>query len=313
MQPKQFAIFSAGLLFAACAAFGQTPAAKRVFDVATIRPAPPLDQAKVMSGQFRVGMSVDGNRVDIRFFSLSDLIRTAYKVKQFQISGPDWMSTDRWEVQAKMPDGATKDDVPEMLQALLVERFKLQIHRDSKEQSVYGLIVGKGGPKLKPSPADAPVAEDAPKVPSNQLSFNQDSKGVMVKTGEGATRMSPGPGGTMHIETDKMSMEKFAEMLSGFVDRPVVDQTELKGNYQVALDISMDDLRNVARKAGMAVPMGGAPGGAAAAGGAAPLASDPSGPTLFNAVQQLGLKLEPKKTPVETIVVDHLEKTPTEN
>src|SRR5712671_6923834 len=110
MQPKRFALLSAGVLFACGAAFGQTPAPKRVFDVATIRPAPPIDQAKVMSGQFRVGMSVDGNRVDIRFFSLSDLIRTAYKVKVFQLTGPDWMGTERWEVQAKMPEGATKDD-----------------------------------------------------------------------------------------------------------------------------------------------------------------------------------------------------------
>src|ERR1044071_1483854 len=109
MQQKFWMTLSFGLMLAPLAIFGQAPAAPRVFDVATIRPAPPIDQAKGMSGQFRVGMSVDGNRVDIRFFSLADLIRTAYKVKQFQISGPDWMSTERWEVQAKLPEGATKD------------------------------------------------------------------------------------------------------------------------------------------------------------------------------------------------------------
>src|SRR5947208_16668258 len=124
MQPKGFVTFAAGLLLAAAAAFGQAPAGTRVFDVATIRPAAPLDQAKVMSGQFRVGMSVDGSRVDIRFFSLADLIRTAYKVKQFQLSGPDWMGSERWDVQAKLPEGTNKDQVPEMLQALLAERFK---------------------------------------------------------------------------------------------------------------------------------------------------------------------------------------------
>src|SRR5438105_3703567 len=166
MQRNSLITFGLSLMLAPFSAFGQAPAAARVFDVATIRPAPPIDQAKIMSGQFRVGMSVDGNRVDIRFFSLADLIRTAYKVKQFQLSGPDWMSTERWEIQAKMPEGATKDDVPQMLQALLADRFKLQIHRDSKEQSVYALIVGKGGPKLTPSPSVKPVDPDAPKAPS---------------------------------------------------------------------------------------------------------------------------------------------------
>jgi len=313
MQRNLLTTFGLGLMLAPFSAFGQAPAAARVFEVATIRPAPPLDQAKVMSGQFRVGMSVDGNRVDIRFFSLADVIRTAYKVKQFQLSGPDWMSAERWDIQAKMPEGATKDDVPQMLQALLADRFKLQIHRDSKEQSVYALIVGKGGPKLTPSPSAKPVDPDAPKTPSNQLSVNQDGKGMVVQTSEaGKMRMSMGPGGTMHMETERMSMDKFAEALSAFVDRPVVDQTEIKGDYQVAFDLTMDDMRNAARKAGVAFPMGPAPGGAAA-GGAAPAASDPTGPTIFNTIQQMGLKLEAKKAPMESIVVDHLEKAPTEN
>ena len=103
-----------------------------------------------------------------------------------------------------------------------------------------------------------------------------------------------------------------AEALSAFVDRPVVDQTEIKGDYQVAFDLTMDDMRNAARKAGVALPMGPAPGGAAAGGGA-PVASDPTGPTIFNTIQQMGLKLEAKKAPMESIVVDHLEKAPTEN
>jgi uncharacterized protein (TIGR03435 family) len=88
--------------------------------------------------------------------------------------------------------------------------------------------------------------------------------------------------------------------------------TELKGNYQVALDISMDDIRNAARKVGVAIPNMGPGGGGAGAASAVPEASDPQG-SIFNAVQQLGLKLEPKKHQLPTIVVDHVEKLPTEN
>ncbi len=116
-----------------------------------------------------------------------------------------------------------------------------------------------------------------------------------------------------------MTMEALADVLSRFLDRPVVDQTELKGNYQVALDLSMEDLRNVARKMGVA-SAGAGPATAAAptapAGEAsrpADAASDPSGGSIFSNVQQLGLKLEPRKAPVALIVVDKLEKTPTEN
>jgi uncharacterized protein (TIGR03435 family) len=106
-------------------------------------------------------------------------------------------------------------------------------------------------------------------------------------------------------------MEAFAEMLTGFLDRPVVDMTGLKGNYKVGLDISMEDLRNIARKAGMAMP-GGGPAGGAASSTAVPEASEPAS-SVFTTVQQLGLKLDARKTPVETIVVEHVEKAPTEN
>src|ERR1035438_7926536 len=157
------------LLTLAAAAFSQTPAApahKLEFEVASIKPAPPLDPQKIMSGQMRMGMRVDKALVEINGLPLSQLINIAFKTKSYQVTGPSWMTgnpmgMDRFDVRATLPEGATEKDVPEMLQGLLVERFKLAFHRESTEMPVYALVVGKGGPKMKeaapdPEPAAAP-------------------------------------------------------------------------------------------------------------------------------------------------------------
>jgi uncharacterized protein (TIGR03435 family) len=216
-----------------------------------------------------------------------------------------------------------------MLQALLAERFKLAIHHDSKERPVYALVVGKGGVKMKEAPADpappavvekadaAPGEGPAPAAdPGPQVKVQRNADGMSgtatVRGPDGNAKMSFSPAG-MHMEMEKMTMATFAEMVGRFVDRPVVDMTDLKGNYQVGIDISTDDLKNVARKFGAAVP-GPGPGAASGDAGALPsdAASEPSG-SVFKSVQQLGLKLEQRKAPVDLIVVDHAEKMPTEN
>ena len=201
-----------------------------------------------------------------------------------------------------------------MLQALLAERFKLAVHRENKEQSVYALVVGKNGPKLKESPPDTEALAPGgttPSSPPNQVRvIGGEGRGVTVQGGQmGWTRMSMGSGGTMHLETGKMTTGALADLLSRFVDHPVLDITELKGTYQVTLDLSMEELTNMAKSAGVMLPSAGGDSGRAPADAA----SDPSGPSIFAAVQQLGLKLEPRKAPIEVIVIDHAEKTPTEN
>jgi len=303
------------LVLAAGAAMAQTAA----FEVASVKPAAPLDRGQILSGEAHVGMKIDAARVDIGSMSLADLIRVAYRVKPYQISGPDWMASERFDVLAKMPEGATSDQVPEMLQALLAERFKLTVHRESKEHAVYALVVGKNGPKLKESlpDADAPGSGGAPAAADNvnpqvRVSGRGENTSVSISGGGiGTARMSMGPNGTMRLEAPKMNMAALADALSRFFDRPVVDLTELKGTYQVALDLSMEDLRNAARTMGMMGPgMGGGRDGARPPTDAA---SDPGGLSIFAAVQQLGLKLEPRKVPIDLMVIDHLEKAPTEN
>jgi uncharacterized protein (TIGR03435 family) len=303
------------------------------FEVASIKPSAPLDMMKLASeiqaGHMpKIGARVDGARAEYTYVSLKELIVIAYKVKPFQITGPDWMASQRFDIVAKIPDGASKDDVPKMLQALLEERFKLAAHRDSKEQPVLALLVGKGGPKMKEfqAPPAETIDENAPLKPGEMKLDGADGP-VRVTVGKtGTATMDMGAKGsvtykmdpatqTMHLEATKVTMGGFADMLTQFSQmtgggRQVVDMTELKGDYQVALDFALADLMNIARSSGVAI---GAGGGAAPAS-LADAASDPSGASsLLAAVQALGLRLEPRKSVLEQLIVDHVEKTPTEN
>src|SRR4029077_19782644 len=120
----------------------------------------------------------------------------AYDVKTYQITGPDWLtalSAPRFDIVAKMPEGTNKDQVPEMLRTLLAERFKLTIHRENKEQSVYALVVAKGGHKMKeaePLPVAPTTSPDGgpappPSTGSSQVSINTTAKGAEVSDGQG--------------------------------------------------------------------------------------------------------------------------------
>ena len=319
---KVFSIIGIGL----AAAFAQAPAPKLAFEVASIKPAAPMDPAAMMAGKAHVGMKIDAARVDIGFLSVSDLIRLAYKLKSYQLIAPDGMSglaAQRWDIMAKMPPGANKDQVPEMIQTLLTERFKLEFHRETKEHAAYALTVAKTGLKMQEAPPDPDPAKAEPPPPgadptpppgnnnpSIKMSGSGDNRTITMGGGEaGAMKMNVGPNG-MHMEAEKMPMDGLVELLSRMVDKPIVDMTELKGKYKVALDLTMADMMAMARNAGAMVP-GAAPGGDSKS--PADAASDPSGGSVFTTVAQLGLKLEQKKLPIDLLVVDKVEKAPTEN
>jgi uncharacterized protein (TIGR03435 family) len=333
VQMTSLRLFSLAALLAMTAAFAQTPATPQLaFEVASIKPAGQLDPVAIAQGKVNVGMKVDGAICRIGSFSLRDLIRTAYEVKDYQISGVDSLgaplSAQRFDIQATMPEGATEKQVPQMLQALLADRFKLVMHRETKDQSVYALVVAKGGSKLKPSEPDPPAPEtpaETPETPKKgetvigqgkgqmRISGNiADGKGITVKgAGVGSMHMTMADG-KMHLEAAKMTMAALADSATSFVGKPVVDMTELKGEYQVTLDLSMEDLLKVARSIGVMAP--GAAGGAASSGGPdSAQASDPAGSSIFESIQKLGLRLDARKAPLDYIVIDHFEKSPTEN
>ena len=290
------------------------------FEVASVKRSGPLDPQKIVSGQQRIGMKTDAGRVDIESLSVSDLIYLAFKVAPDQVSGPSWLgianalTAERFEIHAKLPAGATQEQVPEMLQALLAERFKLAFHREKKEQPVFALIVGKGGSKLQPSAPDAPPSPDAPPAGSSsrpdavQISGNpQTGMTVRGAGAAGATRITMGQDGVMHLEMEKMTLQQFTQTLTRFVGRPVVDMTGLTGTYKIALDLSREDMTAAARAAGVNVPAAGVVPGSPAGG------PDLGGTAIFQGVEHLGLKLESRKSAIEYFIIDHLERTPTDD
>jgi uncharacterized protein (TIGR03435 family) len=176
------------LLFVAGAAAQPRP----TFEVASIKPAKPTSIESGRAGE-RLGVTVDASRARFRRMSLMALIGYAYRVKSFQISGPEWASDDRFDIVATIPDGGSPEHVPEMLQALIEERFKLALHTETKEFPIYALVVGKSGPKLTPKPPDYDAAAKNATTP--------------------------------------VTLDLYAALIS--VDRPVVNMTAIEGEYML--------------------------------------------------------------------------------
>jgi uncharacterized protein (TIGR03435 family) len=284
------------LLFALIAWFGQT-AVPSAFEVASIKEAPPISIENVQAATFHVGMRIDGSRADYGFMSLADLIPYAYRVKRHQLSGPPWMNDTRWDILATIPAGQPATRAPEMMQSLLAERFKLATHRENREQSVYALVIGNGTLKIKQA-----AEEQAPATPAPP---GRVAPGFSVSGGTtGNVRVAPGPNGEMQLQMSRITMAALADMLMQFMDRPIVDATELKGNYQVTLTLPADLMAGMPAAQKLTAILGLGPLG---------MTPDSSGAAISQAVKDLGLDLKSRKIPFETIIVDHLEKTPAAN
>jgi len=213
--------------------------------------------------------------------------------------------------------------VPEMLQALLAERFKLATHREMSEQPVLGLVIGKSGPKLKESIATPEaIDENAPLKPGESKMDTPSGPIRLMKNEDGSTTYNMGARGSftlkfdgstlsMHMEASSISMKGFAIMmntLGGGEGRQIVDMTGLTGMYQTAVDFSVMDLQSSLSAQGIDIPR--RPGG----GSSGTEATDPEGgATVSAALEKLGLRLEKSRAKVDRLVVDHVEKSPTEN
>ena len=236
----------------AVAAAGQTPASTPpAFEVASVKPAVQPERGPIFClvpcspGE---RLTVTGTRVDIRWMPLRKLIVTAYRVKPYQVAGPDWMQSQRFDIVAKIPAGASPDQVPEMLQALLAERFKLAIHRETKDTPVVALVVGRNGPHLEPAAPDAEaLAAKAMAAPggrgmySGQGEAHMDDSGHATSTGApwGPVTATPPREGSPHFDLLAVSMAGLVDLLAPHEDRPVIDMTGLTGRYhiQVTMDL----------------------------------------------------------------------------
>jgi uncharacterized protein (TIGR03435 family) len=241
------------------------------FEVATIKPSDPASR----------GMSISlgvGGMFTTQNVTLKMLVALAWNVREFQLSGASgWIATDRFDIVAKPEHEVQRNSeegravIRAMVQALLVDRFHLQAHLDSKEMPVYGLIVAKNGSKL---------VESDPEGKGPSLGFTGNR------------------GGKSSVTANKVPMKMFAEALSNQLGRTVIDQTGLNSSYTFKMEYTPDFSMGMSKEG---VPEKGE--------------SDalPDGPSIFTALtEQLGLKLESQKGPVEVVVIDHAEK-PTDN
>jgi uncharacterized protein (TIGR03435 family) len=283
-------VLTAGLLIYAASRLSAQPDTPK-FEVASVRrTAPPQPGAGVRDAARGGPGTTDPGQVAYTNLRLKDLLLTAYGVKSYQLAGPDWLDTERYDVIANVPPGTTKEQFPRMLQDLLVERFRISFHHETKDLPLYELVVAKNGPRLKPwqeKPDAQPVPQQAPGAPPP---MGKDGFPVVQPGHFVSTTVN----GRVRIAASKLPISRLAGTLANQLGRPVLDKTGLADLYDYTLEFSPEGLA----------------GGLAAA--APP--GDQDTLSLFTAVQeQLGLRLEQKKGPVDVLVIDHVEKTPTDN
>jgi bla regulator protein blaR1 len=244
----------------AMSALGHAQALPKEFDVATIKPNGANDNRFMIRPLPGGGLSITG-------VPLKMLIMEAYDVRTFQVSGgPGWMNTERWDIQAKAE--GVQGQLPigqmlKMLQALITDRFKLEVHHESKEMTVYALVVGKNGSKLTPHTGEPPQ-------PTDRL------------------RMRPGS-----LSAKQVRIAALVRQLTPQLGRQVIDKTGLTGEYDFTLEWTPEPGQGGPESIGLPPALD------------SPRASDSNGPSIFTALQeQLGLRLDAQKGPIDIIVID---------
>jgi len=295
------ASWTAALAVSVVVAFAQAPSARPSFEVASIKLASPFLQA-IRDGSL-IGMKIDPGYVRIGHMDLGKLIVTAYGVRRDQIVGPDWLvepaapdQLNMFDIEGKLPAGATESQVPLMLQSLLEERFKLIVHKGSRETEGYALVVGKGGLKFS--------SKQAARTPEgwhdDSLRVSEGAGGVTVHQGASTITRLPG-----HMRIETSTIAGLVDFLRTQFQVPIIDKTGLSGDFDIKMDVETlragdavvnKDLSDAERlKATIAD------------------ATQRLQEGCLAAVKMLGLELEHQKISLDTIVVEHVEKTPTQN
>ena len=263
------------------------------FEVAALRPV------QIGGAEISVGLRNQGDRILIGGFTFREYVALAYRLRPYQVVGPDWITADRFELNAKRPDGTTADQIPEMMQKLLDDRFGLKVHRDKREMPVHALVVSQPPLRLTASSETAPQPQ--PAGPGN-VAVSGSADGVVANLANGAS-YGFFPNGK--FEGKRMTMEVLASTLERLVDRPVVDVTGLKGSFDFVFNFPPEAYQPIIIRSAVnaGIPM-------------APQAlrfMEASGSPIVDAIEQLGLKLDPRRMPIDVIVVDDARRLPTEN
>jgi uncharacterized protein (TIGR03435 family) len=278
------AITAASLLSVATGAFGQPAASGPQFEVASIKPS--------ASGQPGMFIRTEpSGRVNVTNMPLKEMIVLAWRIQPFQISGgPGWFESARYDISAKPEDGAKRTDIPLMLQGLLADRFQLKFHREAKEAPIYGLVLSNKDGKLGARLVAAKEGSCTPIDPTRPPPPPEPGKPPSL----GCGGMIMGRGAVM---ATSVPLSQLPPVLSRILGRMVVDKTGLNGNFDINLEWTPDESQALQFQPE----------------GPRPPPSDAAGPTIFTALQeQLGLKLESQKGPVDMFVIDRVEK-PSEN
>ncbi len=272
------------------------------FEVASVRPA--AAAATGARGMRGGPGTADPERMTWSRATIQALLISAYGVKADQISAPGWIESERYDIEAKVPPGATKAQFNLMLQNLLADRFKLTLHKDTKEFSVYELTVAKGWSKAEAILRTTRTTSLSLKErPAQQWRWIKMAFPILMpgqrqagRWGNGITRSTYRKYSMSDLVTALEPMMNMATGTSVFEPVHVMDSTGITGQYDFKLEFAGE----------MVLPGRAAQGTPADPGSA--------GPSLFTALEkQLGLKLEHSKQPLEVLIIDRVEKTPTEN
>ena len=250
------------VIAAGCLAFGQTA---WKFEVASVKPA---------VGTRGPSATIDPGLVSFRNTNLKNLLMRAYGLRNYQIEGPGWIDTERYDVVAKVPAGAPPDQVPAMLRNLLAVRFQLLARRETRQESVFVLSVGKNGPKLMKTTMDITSGLGlAPNLPANELEYNAG-----------------------RLQMTAVTVAMFANTLATLLGYPVLDETGIDGVFDIGLNVQMSQIS--------AIRMGAAADNTQA--------GEPTN-TLAAAIKELGLNWGTRKAPVEHLIVESAVKAPVGN
>ncbi len=291
-RPLKYLLLPVTIAFAVHA---QVP--RPAFEVASVKPA----VRNPAGGRGSPGAS-DPTQITYAGIPLQFILLRAFDVMSYQIAGPEWLSNEQYDLRAKIPADASREQIPAMFQTLLAERFGMKFHHETRDLPAYELVVAKGGLKMKESSgtADLPPEQKSQgdgKPPLLVTTKDKDGLVQLPAGRKGAFVVGIG-GGRMRFSARMQSADEIAKLLVGRAGRPVVNKTGLLGIYDFNLDFSTTNAL--------------APGPEPSSGSPLPEAKDDAPPFLM-AVESLGLRLVAVKIPVDVVVIDHIEKVPTEN